>query len=127
MTVARHWHDLTDDNMCGDVMARAMAVPERSVPARKTVLPSSSLLASQVYKATVNGDKTVLNKLIVGTLALQDAEDQFASSPMYYVLADWLYCAESLLKARANVNKVDHSQRTALHLVAQKVSQTINC
>lgn len=40
---------------------------------------------------------------------------------MYCVLADRLDCAEILLKAGASVNKTDHSQRTALHLAAQKV------
>ncbi|XP_054637873.1 inversin isoform X2 [Dunckerocampus dactyliophorus] len=39
---------------------------------------------------------------------------------MYCVLADRLDCAEILLKAGASVNKTDHSQRTALHLAAQK-------
>lgn len=40
---------------------------------------------------------------------------------MYCVLADRLDCAEILLKAGASVNKTDLSQRTALHLAAQKV------
>lgn len=40
---------------------------------------------------------------------------------MYCVLADRLDCADTLLKAGADVNKTDHSQRTALHLAAQKV------
>ncbi|XP_033614990.1 inversin isoform X3 [Fukomys damarensis] len=39
---------------------------------------------------------------------------------MYCVLADRLDCADALLKAGADVNKTDHSQRTALHLAAQK-------
>ncbi|XP_066546985.1 inversin isoform X2 [Amia ocellicauda] len=39
---------------------------------------------------------------------------------MYCVLADRLDCAEALLKAGAHVNKADRSQRTALHLAAQK-------
>ncbi|RXN00783.1 Inversin [Acipenser ruthenus] len=98
-----------------------MAVPERNVPAIMAALPSSSSLASQVHAAAVNGDRTALNKLIAGTPALRDAEDQFGRTPlMYCVLADRLDCAESLLKAGANVNKADHSQRTALHLAAQK-------
>ncbi|XP_058868933.1 inversin isoform X2 [Acipenser ruthenus] len=101
--------------------ATAMAVPERNVPAIMAALPSSSSLASQVHAAAVNGDRTALNKLIAGTPALRDAEDQFGRTPlMYCVLADRLDCAESLLKAGANVNKADHSQRTALHLAAQK-------
>ncbi|MGH0136862.1 UNVERIFIED_CONTAM: hypothetical protein FKN15_008580 [Acipenser sinensis] len=99
-----------------------MAVPERNVPAIMPALPSSSSLASQVHAAAVNGDRTALNKLIAGTPVLRDAEDQFGRTPlMYCVLADRLDCAESLLKAGANVNKADHSQRTALHLAAQKV------
>ncbi|XP_041104124.1 inversin isoform X2 [Polyodon spathula] len=98
-----------------------MAVPERNVPAIMPTLSSSSSLASQVHAAAVNGDKTALNKLIAGTPGLRDAEDQFGRTPlMYCVLADRLDCAESLLKAGANVNKADHSQRTALHLAAQK-------
>lgn len=43
---------------------------------------------------------------------------------MYCVLADRSDCAEVLLKAGAAVNKTDHSQRTALHLAAQKVTRT---
>lgn len=54
--------------------------------------------------------------------SLRDHEDQFGRTPlMYCVLADRLDCAEILLKAGASVNKTDHSQRTALHLAAQKV------
>lgn len=53
---------------------------------------------------------------------LKDHEDQFGRTPlMYCVLADRLDCAEILLKAGASVNKTDLSQRTALHLAAQKV------
>lgn len=53
---------------------------------------------------------------------LKDREDQFGRTPlMYCVLADRLDCAEILLKAGASVNKTDLSQRTALHLAAQKV------
>uniref|UniRef100_A0A671UGP0 Inversin n=1 Tax=Sparus aurata TaxID=8175 RepID=A0A671UGP0_SPAAU len=49
------------------------------------------------------------------------SDDQFGRTPlMYCVLADRLDCAEILLKAGASVNKTDHSQRTALHLAAQK-------
>ncbi len=56
---------------------------------------------------------------------LRDSEDQFGRTPlMYCVLADRLDCAEVLLKAGAAVNKTDHSQRTALHLAAQKVTHT---
>ncbi|TRY84588.1 hypothetical protein DNTS_001326 [Danionella cerebrum] len=39
---------------------------------------------------------------------------------MYCVLADRLDCAEVLLKTGVEINKTDHSQRTALHLAAQK-------
>ncbi|XP_011975631.3 inversin isoform X7 [Ovis aries] len=82
--------------------------------------PGSSL-ASQVHAAAINGDKGVLHKLIVGNSALKDKEDQFGRTPlMYCVLADRLDCADTLLKAGADVNKTDHSQRTALHLAAQK-------
>lgn len=56
---------------------------------------------------------------------LWDSEDQFGRTPlMYCVLADRLDCAEVLLKAGGAVNKTDHSQRTALHLAAQKVTHT---
>jgi len=56
---------------------------------------------------------------------LRDSEDQFGRTPlMYCVLADRLDCAEVLLKAGAAVNNTDHSQRTALHLAAQKVTHT---
>uniref|UniRef100_A0A673LMM9 Inversin-like n=1 Tax=Sinocyclocheilus rhinocerous TaxID=307959 RepID=A0A673LMM9_9TELE len=73
---------------------------------------------SQVHAAAVNGDKNTLQRLITET---EDSEDQFGRTPlMYCVLADRLDCAEVLLKASAAVNKTDHSQRTALHLAAQK-------
>ncbi|XP_045636294.1 inversin isoform X2 [Ursus americanus] len=82
--------------------------------------PGSSL-ASQVHAAAVNGDKGALHRLIIGNSALKDKEDQFGRTPlMYCVLADRLDCADALLKAGADVNKTDHSQRTALHLAAQK-------
>ncbi|XP_010951248.2 inversin isoform X8 [Camelus bactrianus] len=82
---------------------------------------TGSSLASQVHAAAINGDKGALHKLIVGNSALKDKEDQFGRTPlMYCVLADRLDCADTLLKAGADVNKTDHSQRTALHLAAQK-------
>ncbi|XP_068792443.1 inversin isoform X8 [Struthio camelus] len=82
---------------------------------------SGSSLASEVHAAAVNGDKSVLQKLIAGNSELKDKEDQFGRTPlMYCVLADRLDCAEALLKAGADVNRADHSQRTALHLAAQK-------
>ncbi|KAM5298481.1 inversin [Ctenodactylus gundi] len=82
---------------------------------------SGSSLASQVHAAAVNGDKSALQRLITGDSALKDKEDQFGRTPlMYCVLADRLDCADALLKAGAEVNRTDHSQRTALHLAAQK-------
>ncbi|XP_020851191.1 inversin isoform X2 [Phascolarctos cinereus] len=82
---------------------------------------SGSSLASQVHAAAVNGDKGALQKLIAGNRGLKDKEDQFGRTPlMYCVLADRVDCADALLKAGADVNKADHSQRTALHLAAQK-------
>ncbi|XP_073083145.1 inversin isoform X7 [Manis javanica] len=82
---------------------------------------TGSLLASQVHAAAINGDKGALHRLITGNSALKDKEDQFGRTPlMYCVLADRLDCADALLKAGADVNKTDHSQRTALHLAAQK-------
>ncbi|XP_016365193.1 inversin-like [Sinocyclocheilus rhinocerous] len=76
---------------------------------------------SQVHAAAVNGDKNTLQRLITAESGLRDSEDQFGRTPlMYCVLADRLDCAEVLLKASAAVNKTDHSQRTALHLAAQK-------
>uniref|UniRef100_A0A672G3V1 Inversin n=1 Tax=Salarias fasciatus TaxID=181472 RepID=A0A672G3V1_SALFA len=81
-------------------------------------LPGPASLSSQVHAAAVNGDRSALLKLIAGT---KDREDQFGRTPlMYCVLADRLDCAEILLKTGASVNKTDHSQRTALHLAAQK-------
>ncbi|XP_051722100.1 inversin isoform X2 [Ctenopharyngodon idella] len=75
---------------------------------------------SQVHAAAVNGDKNTLQRLITES-RLRDSGDQFGRTPlMYCVLADRLDCAEVLLKAGAAVNKTDHSQRTALHLAAQK-------
>ncbi|XP_074251202.1 inversin isoform X4 [Saimiri boliviensis] len=87
----------------------------------ENLLFAGSSLASQVHAAAVNGDKGALQRLIVGNSALKDKEDQFGRTPlMYCVLADRLDCADALLKAGADVNKTDHSQRTALHLAAQK-------
>ncbi|KAM9310006.1 inversin [Pholidichthys leucotaenia] len=78
-------------------------------------------LGSQVHAAAVNGDRSALLKLMSAEPSLKDHEDQFGRTPlMYCVLADRLDCAEILLKAGASVNKTDHSQRTALHLAAQK-------
>ncbi|XP_036094686.1 inversin isoform X4 [Rousettus aegyptiacus] len=82
---------------------------------------TGSSLTSQVHAAAINGDKGALHRLIVGNSALKDKEDQFGRTPlMYCVLADRLDCADALLKAGADVNKTDHSRRTALHLAAQK-------
>ncbi|KAM6170042.1 inversin [Rhynchocyon petersi] len=87
----------------------------------ENLLFTGSSLASQVHAAAVNGDKGALHRLIIGNSALKDKEDQFGRTPlMYCVLADRLDCADTLLKAGADVNKTDHSQRTALHLAAQK-------
>ncbi|XP_007948520.1 inversin [Orycteropus afer afer] len=85
------------------------------------LLLTGSSQASQVHAAAVNGDKGALHRLIIGNSALKDKADQFGRTPlMYCVLADRLDCADALLKAGADVNKTDHSQRTALHLAAQK-------
>ncbi|CAM4512398.1 unnamed protein product [Lepidochelys olivacea] len=82
---------------------------------------NGSSLASQVHAAAINGDKGALQKLIAGNPELKNKEDQFGRTPlMYCVLADRLDCAEALLKAGVGINKADHSQRTALHLAAQK-------
>ncbi|XP_043921544.1 inversin [Protopterus annectens] len=101
--------------------AGSLPVPEKSLSSPENWLPNGSSLASQVHAAAVNGDKATLQKLIAGNPDLKDAEDQFGRTPlMYCVLADRLDCAEALLKAGADVNKADRSQRTALHLAAQK-------
>ncbi|XP_006864807.1 PREDICTED: LOW QUALITY PROTEIN: inversin [Chrysochloris asiatica] len=87
----------------------------------ENLLLTGSSLASQVHAAAVNGDKNSLHRLLIGNSALKDKEDQFGRTPlMYCVLADRVDCADALLKAGADVNKTDHSQRTALHLAAQK-------
>ncbi|XP_070822569.1 inversin isoform X1 [Chaetodon trifascialis] len=89
--------------------------------ASATSSPGPASLGSQVHAAAVNGDRGALLKLITADPSLRDREDQFGRTPlMYCVLADRLDCAEILLKAGASVNKTDHSQRTALHLAAQK-------
>ncbi|XP_070691442.1 inversin [Pempheris klunzingeri] len=89
--------------------------------ASATSSPGPASLGSQVHAAAVNGDRSALLKLITADPSLRDREDQFGRTPlMYCVLADRLDCAEILLKAGASVNKTDHSQRTALHLAAQK-------
>ncbi|XP_008430853.1 inversin isoform X2 [Poecilia reticulata] len=91
--------------------------------ASATSSPGSASPGSQVHAAAVNGDRSVLVKLITAEPQLRDQEDQFGRTPlMYCVLADRLDCAEVLLKAGASVNKTDHSQRSALHLAAQKAN-----
>lgn len=83
--------------------------------------PRSASPGLQVHAAAVNGDRSALVKLITAEPQLRDHEDQFGRTPvMYCVLADRVDCAEVLLKAGASVNKTDHSQRSALHLAAQK-------
>ncbi|XP_067860997.1 inversin isoform X2 [Heptranchias perlo] len=102
-------------------MAGILPRPNGSMNGTENWLPSGSTLTSQVHAAAVNGDKYALHKLVAANPDLKDTEDQFGRTPlMYCVLADRLDCAEALLKAGVNVNKADHSQRTALHLAAQK-------
>ncbi|XP_051872803.1 inversin isoform X2 [Pristis pectinata] len=102
-------------------MAGTLLRPDRSASGTENWVPNGSMLTSQVHAAAVNGDKCALHKLIAANPDLKDTEDQFGRTPlMYCVLADRLDCAEALLKAGANVNKADRSQRTALHLAAQK-------
>ncbi|KAF7247633.1 Inversin [Varanus komodoensis] len=97
---------------------------ERSMNVSETWLFSGSPLASQVHAFAVNGHKSALLKQIAGNPDLKDKEDQFGRTPlMYCVLADRLDCAEALLKTGTDVNKADNSQRTALHLAAQKVTK----
>uniref|UniRef100_A0A8D0L8U6 Inversin n=1 Tax=Sphenodon punctatus TaxID=8508 RepID=A0A8D0L8U6_SPHPU len=87
----------------------------------ETWLFSDSSLASQVHAAAVTGYKSALLKQIAGNPDLKDKEDQFGRTPlMYCVLAERLDCAVALLKTGTDVNKADRSQRTALHLAAQK-------
>ncbi|XP_062840143.1 inversin isoform X1 [Anolis carolinensis] len=87
----------------------------------ETWLFSGSSLVSQVHAAAVNGHKSALLKQIAGDPDLKDKEDQFGRTPlMYCVLADRLECAEALLKTGVDLNKADHTKRTALHLAAQK-------
>ncbi|XP_072365021.1 inversin isoform X1 [Scyliorhinus torazame] len=87
-------------------------------------LPNGSMLdanGSQVHAAAVNGNKCALHKLIAANPNLKNAKDPFGRTPlMYCVLADRLDCADALIKAGVDVNKADRSQRTALHLAAQK-------
>ncbi|XP_019364710.1 PREDICTED: inversin isoform X2 [Gavialis gangeticus] len=98
-----------------------VTIPGKSMNVSENWLFNHSSLASQVHAAAVNGDKSTLQKLIAGNLDLKNKEDQFGRTPlMYCVLADRVDCAEALLKAGADVNKSDRSQRTALHLAAQK-------
>ncbi|NWX91343.1 INVS protein, partial [Nothoprocta pentlandii] len=98
-----------------------MIIPQKSMNVSASCLFNGSSLASEVHAAAVNGDKSALQKLIAGNSELKDKEDQFGRTPlMYCVLADRLDCAEALLKAGADVNRADRSQRTALHLAAQK-------
>ncbi|XP_039177590.1 inversin isoform X7 [Crotalus tigris] len=93
----------------------------RSMNVSETWLFSGSSLASHVHAAAVNGHKRALLKQISGNPDLKDKEDQFGRTPlMYCILADRLDCAEALLKTGTDVDKADHSQRTALHLAAQK-------
>ncbi|XP_075777704.1 inversin isoform X4 [Pelodiscus sinensis] len=98
-----------------------VTIPGKTMNVSENWLFNGSSLASHVHAAAINGDKGALQKLIAGNPELKDKEDQFGRTPlMYCVLADRLDCAEALLKAGAGINKADHSQRTALHLAAQK-------
>ncbi|XP_069769680.1 inversin isoform X3 [Narcine bancroftii] len=102
-------------------MAGTLLRLDRSASGIESWVSNGSMLTSQLHAAAVNGDKCALHKLIAANPDLKDTEDQFGRTPlMYCVLADRLDCAEALLKAGANVNKADRSQRTALHLAAQK-------
>ncbi|XP_055519103.1 inversin isoform X1 [Leucoraja erinacea] len=102
-------------------MAGSLLRPDRSASGTESWVPNATMLTSQLHAAAVNGDKCALHKLIAANPGLKETEDQFGRTPlMYCVLADRLDCAEALLKAGANVNKADRSQRTALHLAAQK-------
>ncbi|XP_053551831.1 inversin [Bombina bombina] len=79
-----------------------------------------SSLASPVHAAAVTGDKATLMRLIGSNPSLLDQEDQLGRTPlMYSVLGDRRACAETLLRAGAQVNHSDRSGRTALHLAAQ--------
>uniref|UniRef100_A0A8C3F0F0 Inversin n=1 Tax=Chrysemys picta bellii TaxID=8478 RepID=A0A8C3F0F0_CHRPI len=103
------------------VQIQPVTIPGKSMNVSENWLFNGSSLASQVHAAAINGDKGALQKLIAGNPELKDKEDQFGRTPlMYCVLADRLDCAEALLKAGVGINKADHSQRTALHLAAQK-------
>ncbi|KAG6927932.1 inversin, partial [Chelydra serpentina] len=98
-----------------------VTIPGKSMNVSENWLFNGSSLASQVHAAAINGNKGALQKLIAGNPELKDKEDQFGRTPlMYCVLADRLDCAEALLKAGVGINKADHSQRTALHIAAQK-------
>uniref|UniRef100_K7G2Z6 Inversin n=1 Tax=Pelodiscus sinensis TaxID=13735 RepID=K7G2Z6_PELSI len=98
-----------------------VTIPGKTMNVSENWLFNGSSLASHVHAAAINGDKGALQKLIAGNPELKDKDDQFGRTPlMYCVLADRLDCAEALLKAGAGINKADHSQRTALHLAAQK-------
>ncbi|XP_064646687.1 inversin-like [Lineus longissimus] len=85
-------------------------------------LPSAGVEAvTQMHAAAVNGDKSMLAKLIVASTRDIDVGDQFGRTPlMFCVLADRPECAELLLKAGASVDKKDRGGRTALHWAAHK-------
>ncbi|KAG8010086.1 Inversin, partial [Nibea albiflora] len=82
------------DNLEEDLKELSGLVTEFSLLVHASATSSTGpvSLGSQVHAAAVNGDRSTLLKLIT----------------------------EILLKAGASVNKTDHSQRTALHLAAQK-------
>ncbi|XP_046555449.1 LOW QUALITY PROTEIN: inversin-like [Haliotis rubra] len=76
---------------------------------------------TQLHAAAVNGDKPTLTRLVAACPQELDAGDQFGRSPlMFCVLADRLECAETLLKAGAQINLRDKGGRTALHWAAHK-------
>ncbi|GLD71967.1 inversin isoform X4 [Lates japonicus] len=111
--------------MTGNCHAARSVYRSTLYEASATSGPGPASLGSQVHAAAVNGDRSALVKLITG-LTLGTARTSLSGRLMYCVLADRLDCAEILLKAGASVNKTDHSQRTALHLAAQKVQASIN-
>ncbi|XP_014671367.1 PREDICTED: inversin-like [Priapulus caudatus] len=75
----------------------------------------------QIHAASVNGEKSLLQKLIAGNQLLIDAGDQFGRTAlMFAVLVDRVDCAEWLLKNGSNIKTRDKAGRTALHWASYK-------
>ncbi|XP_032218348.2 inversin [Nematostella vectensis] len=81
-------------------------------------------LNTPLHAAAVNGNKSLLQRLLQeafaeGDASIIDTEDRFGRTPLVYsILGDRVECAEVLLKNGASVSHPDVDRRTPLHWAA---------